>query len=246
VKARVLLAVAIGLVLVGGGTALLRSAPRQTPTAAPSDSATPSPSPSPTRPPSYRSSIVPIPADLAAQMRGTTWHAGCPVSISGLRLLTLSYWGLDGTVHEGPMVVNATVASKVVWVFRQLFAARFPIQEMALSTTYDPNANPNTKTDITASFNCRPILTPSGPGTTFSMHASGLAIDINPLLNPFVASDGAVLNRYTRPYVDRTQAVPGMIHAGDVVVRAFEHIGWGWGGDWSSGKDYMHFSSNGR
>jgi hypothetical protein len=180
-------------------------------------------------------------------MRGTTWRRGCPVPIRDLRLLTLSYWGFDGAVHRGPMVVNAAVARDVMWIFHRLYRARFPVKNMALTHRYRPKHDkPNTRKSITASFNCRVVVTPSGPGTTLSMHSYGLAIDINPLQNPFVAADGHTRNRFARPYVDRTQHLPGMIHDGDVVVRAFEHIGWKWGGNWSGDKDYMHFSANGR
>ncbi len=144
------------------------------------------------------------------------------------------------------MVVNAGVAEDVVWVFRRLFRARFPIQQIALASKYRPTDDPNTKLSITASFNCRPVVTPAGPGRTFSMHSYGLAIDINPLQNRFVAADGYVRNRYARPYRNRSQELPGMIHEADVVVQSFERIGWRWGGNWSTGRDYMHFSLNGR
>jgi hypothetical protein len=117
---------------------------------------------------------------------------------------------------------------------------------MALARKFRPNADPNTKRSVTASFNCRPVVTPAGPGSTFSMHAYGLAIDVNSRQNPYVAADGYVRNRYARAYRDRAQDLPGMIHAGDVVVRAFAAIEWEWGGDWTGGKDYMHFSANGR
>jgi hypothetical protein len=244
VKARAALAVAVTLLLAACGGAPSGSRAGLA-SGSPSSSPASPASPSPAGPPDFQGTIQTIPAELASSNLAGTWHPGCPVPISELRLLTLGYWGFDGVVHQGPMVVNAAVASKVVWAFRQLFAARFPIQEMALSTKYDPSANPNTRTNITASFNCRPIVTPNGPGTSFSMHASGLAIDINPLLNPFVGADGTVLNRFSRPYRDRSLEVPGMIHAGDVVVRALAHIGWSWGGDWTSGQDYMHFSSTG-
>jgi hypothetical protein len=63
--------------------------------------------------------------------------------------------------------------------------------------------------------------------------------------NPFVV-DGYVKNRYARPYVDRSLDDPRMIRDGDIVVRSFAAIGWEWGGRWSSSKDYMHFSINGR
>ena len=197
--------------------------------------------------PRFVGRVSPIPQELAGQMRGTTWHPGCPLGIGGLRLLTLSYWGFDGGVHEGPMVVNASVASDVVSVFHRLFEARFPIQHMALAKKYRPNhEDPNDRRDFTASFNCRPIVTAYGPGDVFSQHSYGLAIDINPIENPYVAADGFVRNRNARPYRDRSLELPGIIHSGDVVVRAFASIGWRWGGYWSGAKDYMHFSLTGR
>ncbi len=196
--------------------------------------------------PAFRARVLPVPPRLERRMRGTTWHPGCPVPISGLRLLRLPYWGFDGRVHRGPMVVNASAAEEVVDVFRTLFAARFPIERIALAHRFRPNADPNTRSDITASFNCRPVITPAGPQPVLSMHAYGLAIDVNPLRNPYVAADGLVRNRYARPFADRSKDLPGMIHASDVVVRAFAGIGWVWGGTWSGGRDYMHFSANGR
>ncbi|MBI2237608.1 MAG: M15 family metallopeptidase [Actinobacteria bacterium] len=197
--------------------------------------------------PTFQGTISPIPPDLVAEMRGTTWRPGCPIPIRDLRLLSLSYWGFDGEVHEGPMVVNGSVAEGVVSAFQRLFRDHFPIKHMALARRYRPKQDePNTKRSITAAFNCRVIVTPAGPGTTLSVHSYGLAIDINPLQNPYVADDGYVRNRYARPYRDRSQDLPGMIHDGDVVVGAFARIGWEWGGNWSGGKDYMHFSANGR
>lgn len=216
--------------------------PPFTPTSTPS-----APSPSPTLPSRFAGSVSRLPDDLRAEMQGTTWRRGCPVPLGDLRFLTFRYWGFDGEVHEGPMVVNASVASDVLSVFRQLFDARFPIKHVALTHRYRPRReDPNDKRDVTASFNCRPVITTDGPQDTFSQHSYGLAIDVNPLQNPEVALDGYVRGRYSRPYRDRSQDLPGMIHAGDVVVRAFAAIGWSWGGDWSSMKDYMHFSLAGR
>jgi hypothetical protein len=205
--------------------------------------AVPLPSPSPAAPPAFHAGISSVPTALVA---GKTWHAGCPVPVSGLRLVTVTYWGFDQTVREGRLVVNASAAKDIAWVFGRLFRARFPIQDLRLAAPFDPNADPNTKVDITASFNCRPVVTPAGPGTTLSMHSYGLAIDINPLQNPYVAADGHTRNKFARPFLDRSKHLAGMIHPGDVVTSAFAHIGWTWGGTWRSGKDYMHFSSNGR
>ena len=89
------------------------------------------------------------------------------------------------------------------------------------------------------------MLTAAGPGDDFSQHAYGLAVDINPLQNPYVSTDGFVRNRAAEPYTVRSRDLEGMIHEGDVVVRTFAAIGWEWGGNWSGDKDYMHFSQSG-
>jgi D-alanyl-D-alanine carboxypeptidase len=195
----------------------------------------------------FHATVTPLPAGLAAQMRGTTWQPGCPVPLRELRLLTLRYWGFDGQVHQGPMVVNRAVASQVVSVFRRLFQARFPVQEMHLALQYLPgHDDPNDTRNYTSGFNCRPVVTARGPMTSWSQHAYGLAIDVNPIQNPYVTADGYVRNLHARPYRDRSLRLLGMIHPGDDVVRAFAAVGWGWGGHWSGSKDYMHFSSTGR
>jgi len=190
--------------------------------------------------------VAPLPEVLETQMRGETWKRGCPVPLRDLALLRFNHVGFNGEVKRGPMVVNAAVAKDLLGVFRTLFRAGFPIRHVALAREFHPNADPDSRASVTASFNCRPIVTPAGPGDRFSMHAYGLAVDVNSLQNPYVAEDGFTRNRFARPYRDRAQDLPGMIHDGDVVVRAFAAIGWEWGGRWSSGKDYMHFSSNDR
>ena len=87
---------------------------------------------------------------------------------------------------------------------------------------------------------CRPT---TGQSSGFSQHAYGLAIDVNPFHNPYLKGD-VVLPELASTYLDRDDQRPGMVTP--AVVRAFAGIGWEWGGDWSSLKDYQHFSQNGR
>jgi hypothetical protein len=89
------------------------------------------------------------------------------------------------------------------------------------------------------------VVTPEGDIPTWSQHAYGLAIDVNPMRNPYVSAEGFVRNHHARRFIDRSQDLPGMIQPGDVVVRAFAAIGWEWAGAWDGAKDYMHFSQNG-
>jgi hypothetical protein len=198
--------------------------------------------------PRFGGRIWRLPPFLTREIRGTTWKPGCPVPLSDLRLLRFNFWGFDGRVKRGPMVVHEDVAEDVLWVFGRLFKARFPIKRVALTREFVPQEfepRISSARSVTASFNCRPVITPLGPGDTFSQHAYGLAIDINPVQNPYVTADGFVRNLKARRYLDRSKRLPGMIHRGDVVVRSFAAIGWSWGGDWSGDKDYMHFSRPG-
>lgn len=94
--------------------------------------------------------------------------------------------------------------------------------------------------DNTSAFNCR--LVPAT--TTWSQHAYGLAVDINPFENPEL-SRGTVAPPTAAAWADRSRPSPAMIRHGGAAWNAFNTIGWTWGGDWTSPKDYMHFSANG-
>ena len=194
--------------------------------------------------PAFASGVFRIGSFLRERLRGRDWHPGCPVGIDHLRRVEVRYWDFRGHVRTGPLIVHETVAHDVLWVFHRLFHARFPIHRIALPPRYRPPRPEDrlSTRDLTAAFNCRPAT--DDPGS-LSQHAYGWAIDINPLLNPYVRSDGSVLRRAVVPYLDRSRRVPGMIHPGDVVVRSFARIGWEWGGDWVTLKDYMHFSLTG-
>jgi D-alanyl-D-alanine carboxypeptidase-like protein len=224
------------------GREVANSAPSVAPpTASPDAVSAPEPVP-----PRFDGRVFWLNAARRRRMRGTTWKPGCPVPLDDLRLLRFNYWNFYGEVDRGPMVVHEDVAGDVLWVFRRLFRARFPIKRVALAREFVPEEfEPVTYTrrSVTAAFNCRPVILPTGPLSDFSRHSYGLAIDINPIQNPYVAADGFVRTMASRRYLDRTRRLKGMIHDGDVVVRSFAAIGWGWGGHWGGGKDYMHFDS---
>jgi hypothetical protein len=171
-----------------------------------------------------------------------SYRPGCPVGPSQLRLLRLGYWGFDKRAHTGELVVNVDVARHVVSVFERLYNARFPIRRMRTIEVYKGSDSASTADDNTSGFNCRYAVA-SGP-PRWSQHAYGHAIDVNTVENPYVFGGRARPAAGAR-YVDRSRYRPGMAVPGGVLVRAFESIGWGWGGRWSS-PDYQHFSTNGR
>jgi len=189
----------------------------------------------------FTASVSTIGPSLRARMDGISWHAGCPVPISGLRLVKLRYWGFDGRVHNGRLVVNEDSTAAVVSVFRQLYSVRFPIRRMRLVDDYGGSDFGSIEADNTSAFNCR-----AATGSThWSEHAYGHAVDVDPIENPYVSS-GQTSHRASVAYLDRSRHRPGMAYSGGALVEAFRSVGWGWGGDWSgSVKDYQHFSRSG-
>jgi hypothetical protein len=195
----------------------------------------------------FHSSVQRLPAPLRLDLDGRFWHPGCPVGLSQLRLLTVTYWGFDGQARAGQLVVNQDAVAPLARVFRGLYALRFPIRHMELSDFYGPPASRPADGDVTASFECRqavPSPCSGGTGTgTWSNHAYGRAVDVNPAENPYVGC-GRSRDPTQRPYLDRSHLRRGMVSP--AVVRVFSLAGWGWGGAWAgSTKDYMHFSANG-
>jgi len=176
------------------------------------------------------------------RMVGTSWHRGCPVALAELRLVTATYWGFDKRAHTGRIVVHRDVAADVLAVLRRLYAARFPIRRMVPVDAYGGSDYRSIEADNTSAFNCRYV-----DGTTrWSEHAYGRAIDLNPIENPYVTSSGTTSHPASRRYLRRAPYRPGMAVEGGAVVRAFDAVGWGWGGRWSGARDYQHFSTSGR
>lgn len=186
----------------------------------------------------WESTISEIPDDVLAR---SSWVEGCPVGVEDLRYLTMSHHGFDGEVHTGEMIVNVAGAEGVVEVFRALFEAGYPIEQMKVTTLEEIDDHPTGDFNQTGSFACRPAV----GSENWSQHAYGLAIDVNPFHNPYLRDD-LVIPELASAYTDRDDVRAGMIFDDDVVVRAFAEIGWTWGGDWNSLKDWMHFSRTGR
>jgi len=209
------------------------------PTAAPVSPGSPGlpglPSPMPSRTPRTKPTTPTIARVTAAKL-GASWHAGCPIGPSGLRMVTVRYRGFDGRAHSGRLVVAADLAGQVRSIFAEIYASGFPIRRMVPVAAYGGDDERSMEADNTSAFNCRPITGGGG----WSQHAYGRAIDIDPLQNPYVAPSG-IEPVTARRYLDRSQRLPGMLHAGDPVVRIFTAHGWTWGGRWSSPTDYQHF-----
>ncbi|QES40001.1 peptidase M15 [Streptomyces venezuelae] len=179
---------------------------------------------------------------VSARDLGRSWHPGCPVAPSGLRLIRMNHWGFDGRVHAGELVVREQAVRPMLYVFGRAFDARFPVRRMRTMAAYGGSDVAAMKADNTSAFNCRAV---TGDPSRLSQHSYGDAVDINTLENPYVDRNGRVYPAAGAAYLDRRRTAKGMIKNGDVITTAMREVGWQWGGRWRS-PDYQHFSANGR
>jgi hypothetical protein len=191
-----------------------------------------------TDPPGFAGTVNEIDAATAARMTAS-WRPGCPVPLRDLRLVAITYWGFDGQPRPGELVVHATQAARIRRVFAELFAARFPIEQVRLVDEFGGDDDRSMAANNTSAFNCRRAF----GSTRWSQHAYGKAIDVNPLRNPYVTRSG-VYPPGGREFIRRDGSIPGVITARGPVVQAFGGIGWRWGGAWAN-PDYQHFSASG-
>ncbi len=191
--------------------------------------------------PGFTSASAPV---TAADL-GASWRPGCPVGPSGLRRLTVTFHGFDGTAHTGELVVATGAVRALSRVFGSLWASGVQVRSIRPVSEFGGSDDSSMAADNTSAFNCREAVR-SDNVHTWSQHAYGVAIDVNPRENPYVEG-GRVLPPEGRAYTNRSAVAgqPGVATAGGPLVGAFASVGWGWGGRWSS-PDYQHFSSTGR
>ncbi len=161
------------------------------------------------------------------------------VDINTLSYLKISYWGFDDKVHVGEMIVNKKVADEVIDIFKELYDAKYKIEKIKLIDEYNADDEKSMEDNNSSAFCYRKIANSSN----LSNHAKGLAIDINPLYNPYIVGN-SISPENAKKYADRSKSDSRYIKKGDVVYNAFIKRGWTWGGSWSNKKDYQHFEKN--
>jgi len=166
----------------------------------------------------------------------SSYHENNYIKIDDLRYLEITYWGYDNKKHIGELIVHQLVANDVIDIFKELYSEKFLINEVVLIDNYEADDEFSMNANNTSAFNYR-IATGS---TKLSNHAYGLAIDINPMQNPYIYGEN-ILPIESAAYIDRSNYQAGMIIKNDVCYNAFTTRGWKWGGNWTSIKDYQHF-----
>ena len=184
-------------------------------------------------------SAQPIDDEVFARIQGKSYANGCTVSLDRLRYVRILYHGFDGQTHVGEVICNSTLAQDLLEIFGGLYDAGYPIESVRLIDEFGANDETSSVANNSSSFNFRFI-----DGTTdLSLHGTGLAIDINPLYNPTVFTDGSgCYPAAGAAYADRTKSFAHKIDQNDLCYQLFVQHGWTWGGSWKEDPAYMHFS----
>ncbi|PCI78026.1 hypothetical protein COB21_01660 [Candidatus Aerophobetes bacterium] len=190
---------------------------------------------------SYSSTISPITPEVSEKMTHS-WQNNNPIPLQDLCYIQLNHWGFDGCVHEGEIIVHKSVAGEVTEIFEELFANQYPIEKMLLVDAYSADDALSCEDNNSSCFCSRPAVGKN----SWSFHSFGLAIDINPLLNPYQRK-GKVIPSNAKPFLDRSLPCKGIITTDDLCYQAFINRGWRWGGHWEIERDeigcndYQHF-----
>lgn len=181
-----------------------------------------------------------ISGEIFSRMNGRSYPSNCTVSREKLRYLKVLHYTADGYIRLGEMVVNRAISQDVLDIFKILFENRYPIEKMVLIDNYGADDEKSMSDNNSSAFNFRFVQ-----GTqVLSNHSHGMAIDINPLFNPYVVKTNKgtfVSPKAGMPYADRKQKFLYKISADDLCVQEFKKRGFEWGGDWKTRKDYQHF-----
>ena len=181
-------------------------------------------------------SLAPIPDSVAARMRGVSYPEGAEIQLDELRYLQLSYIDFEGVPQVGEMVCNKVIAADLTAVFQALYEARYPIRSIRLIDDFGGDDEASMEADNTSCFNYRRKTGMK----SLSKHALGLAVDINPLENPYVRGT-RVKPPGSSVFADRSKDFPHKIDKNDLCYRLFREHGFSWGGTWRSVQDYQHF-----
>ena len=178
--------------------------------------------------------------EIFARIKGKSFKDDCTLPREDLRYIHVLHKDIDGTTHEGEMIVNKHIAQDVLDILRELYENDYPIEKIRLVDEYDADDELSMEGNNSSSFNFRFI----SHTTRISKHGLGLAVDINTLYNPYtkVVDGERIVEPVTgEPYLDRDASFNYKISKDDLCYRLFVEHGFEWGGEWTDRKDYQHF-----
>ena len=185
--------------------------------------------------------ISEIDAEIFKRIDGKSYKKNCTLPLSELRYLRLLHKDFNGNTTAGELICNARIAAALLDIFQKLYEANYPIEKIRLIDEYDADDELSMRDNNSSCFNFRFV----SHTNRISLHGYGLAVDINPLYNPYIKTvDGKkiIAPDNSAAYEDRTKDFPHKIDEDDLCVKIFGEHGFLWGGNcWDDEKDYQHF-----
>lgn len=185
--------------------------------------------------------ILEISDDIFSRIYQKSFKTNCTTPRNELRYIKVLHRNAENEILIGEIICHQSISQDVIEILRTLYDNHYPIQQMVLIDNYDASDQKSMQANNSSGFNFRYIA-----GTQkLSNHSLGLAIDINPLQNPYVKKNknGKLIVDPIEgeKYVNRDLNDVYMIKKGDLCYNEFIHRGFTWGGNWQSSKDYQHF-----
>ena len=184
--------------------------------------------------------VAEIDEKIFARIDGKSYKKDCPLPLSELRYLHVLHKNLDGKILAGEMICNVRIAEPLIDIFKELYAASYPIEKIRLIDEYDADDELSMRDNNSSCFNFRRVSFTD----RISLHGYGMAVDINPLYNPYIKSvygKKIIAPDNAADFENRTKNFPYKIEADDLCCKLFAAHGFLWGGDWDEEKDYQHF-----
>ena len=186
-------------------------------------------------------SISEINDEIFSKISGKSYKKNCTVPLEDLSYLSLLHKDLNGKILNGEMICNVKIAENLIDIFQRLFEANYPIEKIRLIDEYDADDELSMRDNNSSCFNFRFVSFTN----RVSLHGYGLAVDINPLYNPYIKTvDGKkiIAPDNSAQYEDRTKDFKYKIVENDLCCKLFKEHNFLWGGNcWDDEKDYQHF-----
>ena len=185
--------------------------------------------------------ISEIDEKIFARIDGKSYKKNCPLPLEDLKYLHVLHKDLSGKTLEGELICNERISAPLIEIFEKLYAASYPIEKIRLIDEYDADDELSMRDNNSSCFNFRYVSFTN----RISLHGYGLAVDINPLYNPYIKTvDGKkiIAPDNSADFEDRTKNFPYKIEEDDLCCKLFAEHGFLWGGNcWDDEKDYQHF-----
>ena len=184
--------------------------------------------------------ITEISDELFNCIAGKSYKTDCKIPRTDLSYLHILHMDFCKTVREGELICNSYIAKSLIDIFQCLYEAEYQIEKVRLIDEYEADDEMSMRDNNSSCFNYRTI----SHTTCISKHGLGLAVDINPLYNPYVKPVGGrtvIEPANAVQYADRTRHFLHKIDESDLCYQLFTAHGFLWGGSFTHAKDYQHF-----